>query len=1723
MPEQTNKFKTFGGVFTPSILTILGVIMYLRLGWVVGQSGLISTIGIILIAHIISVSTGLSISSIATDKKVKAGGIYYMLSRSLGLPMGGAIGIALFIGTALSISLYVVGFTESFLSFDYIRDFFGLSTDITSFRIVGTIILIIIGFIAFASTSAAIKTQYFILAAIFLSLVSIFIGFFISEPNEGVGFILTPFKNGLSMEAVFAIFFPAVTGFTAGVAMSGDLKDPKRSIPKGTILAIMTGLIVYILLAFSLSYFVDRDTLLNDSNFLSKIAYVPVLVIIGVWGATLSSALGGILGAPRILQAISTDRITPKIFGKGHGKSNEPRNALILTLILAELGILIGELDAIARVVSMFYIAAYGFINLSFTLEKWASSDFRPTFKVSIWIGIIGFISSFAVMFKLDTVAMIAALIILFLIYFYIKKKKLSLDFGDVWQSVFRSIARTVLTRMDKRKVNERNWSPNIMLFTGDSQVRTHLIDFGKNIIGKQGFISNFDLIENRDAKILFPKRQKGLHNSPKKDEQGVFIRQQECKDIYKGIETIASTYGFSGVDPNTILLGWARQTKEPVKFAKLLKSLEEIDLNIMILDYDQEKGFGERKNIDLWWRGGGNNSTFILSIAKFMQLSETWENTKLRLMIINPINKEFDQLLINGKKILESLRIKGEVRIINNEIEQRNINDIIKSESSNSDLTFLGLPNVIEGKEEKFIESTNKLSNGLGSVVLVKASSYFKELKIGTSGLNIELTKELETFQLGTAEKLSSISINFPKKPDLLAPLEKLYNQLEEINSDLFQSYLNDFFTFQLQIIDEIKNVVSENYNNLIEKNKRYNQVLDKSFLIKNQMSIAFKVRRMLKNFDSDTLTKQEVILSNGVKYYLESLKTLIDNIPDKIVNNIIPEELIESENDSTSTKRFKRRYRRKALKKGSISYDIHFKNFVLNYFPQNNYHLLKEIIEEIGFKTYQINLKALNLSREISSSFFAINSLSEVDLYKEIEKEKIRLEKLFESHRDFCKSTFASLNIQIKVFNTSFIKSLNKDLEPINANDFLENKRSNTSERKEELNSLLILPEKWLSNQRLNNNSIILEWTFIAFILKLSGIFEDAISHSNHQIFNPIQDGQDKVSHELIKIKESINNNSPFNINISVDSVENIESFDTYWRAFFDNSYKLVKLATRHFPEKATLINPSLSSNYRILQFKESKPLELRISLLVDYIIQNEIFASLRNEVFELPNILQKSYVLSQNIIKQILFSIEEEKKNSKTKYIKGLIKEKENELLHEVQNINNAQNKLAQNINQHIRSVTSHLNITNFLNNADSLKIYIKEQEKNKKSTFLKRIQKNIKSNIGYQITQFWYKKGISYILAKSIKGLHLQKNISIKDLIDISESLQINPELQKEIPYYYQQLFSRKQYYLNDFWVGREKEINEAIKTFNRYKAGNKGALLIIGENNSGKSFFSQYISQKFTKNSNIFTISPPNEGSISLSVFQEVLKRSLETYEVDDMFDNIPDNSVIIFDDLELWWEKSKNGSLLIEEISKLINKYCEKHLFIVNINKHSYKLINSLTFIDTLFINKITLDHFHTKELQEAILRRHNSSGKNIIYKNKKQEKLHSWNYARLFSSFFSFSHGNIGIALHAWTISIEKVEKDYITIKTPKKPNSTALENLEVEWYIILSLFILHKRVSISKLSRISLLPLNEVINIISSLKRAGLVTDFNKNIYEINPSLYLIIRDILVKKEIL
>jgi len=513
--------------------------------------------------------------------------------------------------------------------------------------------------------------------------------------------------------------------------MSGDLKDPKTSIPKGTLLAIGCGLIVYLVLAIFLATNVSSDVLMSDYNILMKISLFAPAVVAGIWGATLSSAIGGILGAPRILQAMSIDKVTPTIFGKGNGENNEPVNALFLVFIIAEIGILIGELDVIARIVSMFYLTAYGFINISYFLESWANPDFQPTFKIKRWIGLLGFVACFGVMFKLDMLAMVGALVVIGGLYFWLQRKEVKLQTNDVWQSVWENVVNKGLKQIDAQDIENSNWNPNIILFSGESKHQSYLLQLGKTVSGRTGIVTNFKLILDKTDEIPLKKSEQIVKNDEFK-ELGIFGRQIKVNNIYNGITTIASAFGFSGVEPNTIMMGWPKGLENSKEYSKMTQTLLYLDYNLLYLDFDRKNKFGKYKTVDFWWREtDSKNAEMMLNIARFIIASPKWNNTNIRVLFVN--NNNIDKKIIHSKiyKLVEDLRVNVEIQIINNAVEQKPFYQLIAELSEFTDLTIIGIPNYEINKQAEFVLKTNQLFETIGTTLLVKASNNFNVLDL--------------------------------------------------------------------------------------------------------------------------------------------------------------------------------------------------------------------------------------------------------------------------------------------------------------------------------------------------------------------------------------------------------------------------------------------------------------------------------------------------------------------------------------------------------------------------------------------------------------------------------------------------------------------------------------------------------------------------------------------------------------------------------------------------------------------------------------------------------------------------------------------------------------------------------------------------------------------------------------------------------------------------------
>ena len=372
----------FGGVFAPSILTILGIIFYLRAGYVVGEVGLLDALIIITICYAISILTSFSLAAIATSMPVKGGGFYYVISRTIGFEFGGALGVVLFVSISTGIAFYSIGLGEVVVNIAAVPDW------MTPRMVAVATILFLFAF-AWAGADVATRLQYVVMAIVFASILAIgwggWTGFDPGQARANSGALFASEGGALGFWAAFALFFPAITGFTQGLNMSGDLRRPTRDIPLGTLAAVLLSYGLYLGLAVLVAGNATGEELRGNYLILEEISPLAWVVTAGVIAATASSAMASFLGAPRIAQALGQDGVFPgtRHFAKGHGPSNNPRRAVLLSGAIALGAVGVGDLNFLAPIITMFFLASYALLNYAtFFVAHAASPSFRPSFRV---------------------------------------------------------------------------------------------------------------------------------------------------------------------------------------------------------------------------------------------------------------------------------------------------------------------------------------------------------------------------------------------------------------------------------------------------------------------------------------------------------------------------------------------------------------------------------------------------------------------------------------------------------------------------------------------------------------------------------------------------------------------------------------------------------------------------------------------------------------------------------------------------------------------------------------------------------------------------------------------------------------------------------------------------------------------------------------------------------------------------------------------------------------------------------------------------------------------------------------------------------------------------------------------------------------------------------------------------------------------------------------------
>jgi hypothetical protein len=1519
------------------------------------------------------------------------------------------------------------------------------------------------------------------MAAIALSLLSIFfgIGHHDYAPSE-VNF--APLATTAPFMVLFGIFFPAVTGFEAGVSMSGDLKDPKKSLPYGAMLAVGVGFIVYIGLAFFYTFSVDSNALVNDPQILFKISLSPTLVIIGIWGATLSSAFGSILGAPRILQAIAQDKIVHSVFARGAGNANEPRNALLLAFLIAETGILIGELDVIARIVSMFFITTYAFLNLAAAIESWSSSDYRPAFKIPKFVSILGTLSAFIVMILLDFLALAAAILVLGLLYLYLRRKELILESGDAWSSFWTNLAKKSLLNLSLERGNTRNWRPNVLLFSRNEEAHKNLIEMGLALTGKLGALTDFNLINPQNPHSNISKIENQVGEVKK---QNYFIREFQADSFANGIKTVSSVYGFSGFEPNTVMMSWDKNVHKTSFLVDIIKDLKTKNLNTIFLEYDKNNGFGKKQHIDIWWDGEGRFLSFALNILKFLSSDSSWRDAQARILVINSHTALQDSIIRNTNAIIKDMRLQAEVKVINDDFGSRTIEEIINSESSGADLLMIGISQNKNAYTTEYINYINRLAALPSSLLLLAPSDEFDEISLFE---NVQTKVKQEAFIGESIElkPLPSLENHIVSKR-----IEKLDVDCMKMGSDFVASTLNKIINVIRSMQLELKDFVIHNktiLNKELDDEGNHNPI---KTISRNHQLYLRKIAYQVEQRHQGLLHEMKNDLKQGISELLSELNNYTRYTPETIT---IP-----------------------LLTNGSEETEINFK-----YKKFIDHHINALVKPEITKQLLLLEEITINQMIKLRELLFGINDSYEKLLLSNEDNPDKSLEGLEDQIKGFDElennlSQFAD-HTNSKLLQTFRNLSVTMAGEMIDPEHIGARKKVIKVKMDNHDEYLSSFAEQFVEGVKHMNNTLYLD----AHVLSTKNLARNIIKSGNKKISNSITEKLLEPIEDFIKVTEKAVSETDAEFK-SIQLPDNLEV-----RQIFIEAWNKITDIIDNFPEDIEIPEAIYNASGN-LHFSDYNVLHINLKKSSNYYMDTIFYEPYYRELEQLEKIIQASITATREANSLLVFNINNQKNNN----LKDVLNANTDNQIYIklLQQISKVKDEVTDAIERmehfsmvHLQSAFSKLFYHSIADSERNISSEQRELTGRKLTAGISKGIKNIKDSINNLIVFLINSSSSGMLKSRKYLGTKEKTYTQSSYLLELIEQLLPNQKTYNTVPVFYRKLMNSNAKIIDEFWIPREGEINKIKDGLNKHRRGFGGAILITGTHGAGKTAISRYAVTHLFKKKNIYWVDGPVGGSTSVEEFLKALQSTVNSQDdFIDLFNNMTNESTLVINDLELWWERRAGGDEVLQKIIELVQTFGQKIFFVLNCNNHSFNIIKKLVPIEENCLSIVECNPFNARELKQLILSRHKSSGIQFIYNDSPEESVSQLSLSLLFNSYFNATKGIPGVALNTWKSNILDTKDEAIVIKKPEHPSHELFLNLPSDWLIILSLFIQHKHMDVEKLVRISGYPIEEVKTLVLNLKNAGILVYKNEKVITIGRIVEPLIVDTCLYKRII
>ncbi len=1107
-----------------------------------------------------------------------------------------------------------------------------------------------------------------------------------------------------------------------------------------------------------------------------------------------------------------------------------------------------------------------------------------------------------------------------------------------------------------------------------------------------------------------------------------IFGRRIEVKNVFKGIETIATTFGFSGLDPNTALMGWARNTKDPIWFAQMTQKLIDLDYNVLYLDYDNRWGFRKREQIDLWWRGISNNAELMLHLAKFISVSPEWWNAKIRILLVNDYN--VDRKVIENRiaKLLEEFRVQAEINVINNTVDRKPFYDLMKVVSADADLVFIGIPNIMPGEEASFVERTNNLVSIIGTTLLVKASSTFEVTKLGFKDLDakpeIEPVRQL---------KLKPLPVVKPDElSDAIFDLDEHFEHTAKTFSDESLAVLQQHYA---QFVAEIEEHLSALFSNLKNEETQANTAI--SDTLKG-------LAKLSESFREEELELLRNILSGGIEKFQKNREAHLLSAPSTL---------------SIDFEEGKKSKRRITWKKSLLYYH---RSSSIPSLLQAMYDLGMAHLSLLGNSRRVINRNLRLLQKELNSG-----SDKNETLEKSIQKMDADFKKLRKLIQEIAHNPF----YHIRKTDREICHQLATDIPDARFNKHIaqKNRKRNRKKIKAIGAATHNFAQNWERNQGLLHRRFEVGLLLSSTATALKGHTHEAVGVIRKDFFKKAKKQLLLIESAIPEVRRGLEEKDMKRVAAAHIQLEDSD-FGNPEQIMFRLTEAITE-CTAHLPEEVELMDAATFNTFNEEQGDGISVTALSIDKIAEFLIETNFVAPFQKKLFSFINEMNLLNGKIASLANLLNYGIDSADRENALSDLPEILKQTEKELSAARESAKLLFKSFVAEIEEKLEATESAMVIRSITERANQLDQYVRKERRRKGiSARLQNLENSLQKNL-HQVHAFVSQKKQDVALANFEKRHALLRGTPVI-LRDFVENVNTRHEVEEHLPFYYKQLFSGKHLNPGRKIDNRQREIGEATKAIRHIRSGIGGGIMVTGEALSGKSFFCEHVAYHLL-NGSVFHITPPVGGSVFLADFQKAIQEATgKKGKVKSILQSLPKGTTFILGDIEMWWLKAAEGDQVIERLTKMIEAFGNRHFFLLNCNLQTYTLLSQTTSLRRCLVSTIILAPMSKEELQNVIWTRHKTGGLVMKFKGKPENEFSEKSLIRLFSRFLKLSGGQPGAALRLWLASIQAYHDDGIELKMPIDAEFPEIEN--ANWKNLLLQLFLHKSISRLQLEKL-------------------------------------------------